>query len=142
MRFTKDQRDFVTRRELTTIIQPMLDGLKSTIIEEMKEAMNAMESRLRQDSANAIAARYYSTFTQLLPNSYPTFTFILLTFYFSADNIFVRAINARIVSRNERLTPVYSLTTGERIPATGKTISELAQLEGMFCSPFSALKHS
>lgn len=104
MRFTKDQRDFVTRRELTTIIQPMLDGLKSTIIEEMKEAMNAMESRLRQDSANAIAA--------------------------SADNIFVRAINARIVSRNERLTPVYSLTTGERIPATGKTISELAQLEG------------
>ncbi|KLU92972.1 hypothetical protein MAPG_11915 [Magnaporthiopsis poae ATCC 64411] len=98
-RFAEYHANFVSRQDLTDILRPMLDGLKSDIYNRLAE----METRITENSAISTSA--------------------------SGHNLSVRAVNAAITSRDQALTPLYSLSTGERIMETGKTLNELADIE-------------
>ncbi|KLU84660.1 hypothetical protein MAPG_03700 [Magnaporthiopsis poae ATCC 64411] len=71
--------------------------------QELVPLLQAMFDDLKQNTANAISA--------------------------NIDNMLARAVNVHVTSRNERLAPIFSVVTGERIEETGKTINELAALQ-------------
>ncbi|EJT68369.1 hypothetical protein GGTG_14053 [Gaeumannomyces tritici R3-111a-1] len=115
-RLANQHRDYVTQQGLQAMIQPILDRM-DTMETNLKAEQNRMEARLKADLTTQLDA-FKTEHTKATAMAIAA----------SITNAYTRSNNGRITNRDQPLNPIVSLTTGEPIMETTKSMNELANL--------------